>query len=117
MTTLKVAGLDKPIVNSSIVWIEGDGNYARLHFTDSHSYLASQTLKGFEAKLPAFVRVHKSVLINPKHIVRFEQTKAKQAWIVMSTGQHIEIAHRRINQVRHTLGMASFSAQSFPVES
>ncbi|GAB3894803.1 LytTR family DNA-binding domain-containing protein [Spirosoma agri] len=113
MPTLKVAGLEKPIAIESIVWIEGDGNYARLHFTTGQFYLAAHTLNWFKKQLSGFIRIHKSVLINPAHVVQFAQTKAKEAQVFMSTGSSLDIARRRIGEVRTMLGMPPFEAHSF----
>ncbi|MCK8493545.1 LytTR family transcriptional regulator [Spirosoma sp. RP8] len=117
MPTLKLAGLEKRVAIQSIIWIEGDGNYARFYFDNSQEYLVSQTLKCVEAYLPAFIRIHKSVLINPDHITQFEQYKAKEAFVVMSNGHRIQLAYRRIDDVRTRLGMVAFQTQSFQVRS
>ena len=113
MPTLKVAGLEKPVAIQSIVWIKGDGNYARLHYANSQFYLAAQTLNWFKNQLSGFIRIHKSVLVNPTHIIQFEQIKTKEARVLMSTGPSLDIARRRIVEVRTKLGMPPFEAHSF----
>ncbi len=113
MNSINIAGLEKPLLIESIIWIEGEGNYARFHLAGNQTYLASQTLKHLEHHLPAFVRIHKSALINPVCITGFEQQKAKVAYVTMSNGQRIQLAYRRIEQVRSKLKMVCFQAQSF----
>ena len=116
MPVLKVAGLEKPIAIESIVWIEADGNYARLHFTAGQFYLASQTLNWFEGQWPGSIRIHKSVLVNPAHVLRFVQTQAKEAQVMLTTGKVLPIARRRIEGVRHQLGMPAYKANSFQLQ-
>lgn len=113
MSTIKVIGLKEPLPINSIIWIEGDGNYARIHLADNKTYLAADTLKKFEVRLASFVRIHKSGLINPRYIRRFEQSKAKEAYVEMSSGQLFQLAQRRIASVRSQLGMPSFQATNF----
>ena len=50
---------------SEVDWIEGDGNYARLH-TRGRSHLVRETLKSVESRLDQrrFVRVHRSAIVN-----------------------------------------------------
>jgi two-component system LytT family response regulator len=50
-------------------WIEGEGNYLRVH-AGKQSYLLRETLSDIEARLdPArFVRIHKSTIVNTERI-------------------------------------------------
>ena len=50
---------------ADVDWIEGDGNYARLH-TRGRSHLVRETLKSVESRLDQhrFVRVHRSAIVN-----------------------------------------------------
>lgn len=49
-----------------IVFIEGQGSYTKMHFTNGEGTLVTKKLKDFEEKLASsgFIRVHKSYLIN-----------------------------------------------------
>jgi LytTr DNA-binding domain len=53
------------LVAGDIRWIEGAGNYLRIHL-ESESHMVRETISDFEARLdPArFVRIHRSVIVN-----------------------------------------------------
>jgi len=61
------------IPTSDIIYIEAEGDYAKIITRDSF-YLKEKTLKYFEAHLdPAqFVRVHRSYIVNVAEIARIE---------------------------------------------
>jgi len=52
-----------------IVWIEGEGDYLRVHTTRQH-LLIRETMSDLLARLPAgrFARVHKSSIVNLEHV-------------------------------------------------
>lgn len=56
-----------------IIYCKSDSNYCQLVLTDSRKIVASKTLRRFEEILPdtLFVRIHKSYLINIKHIKKY----------------------------------------------
>lgn len=51
---------------AKILFINGEGNYIKLHFSDKKPLLVRSTLKEFLQKLPdkLFVQVHKSFIVN-----------------------------------------------------
>ncbi len=51
----------------SILWLEGGGNYTRIHRQQRPPKLMAYTLKRFAH----FVRVRRNVLVNPQHIRAF----------------------------------------------
>jgi two-component system LytT family response regulator len=55
--------------SDEVDWIEGEGNYLRVH-AGKKSYLLRETLSDIEARLdPArFVRIHKSTIVNTERI-------------------------------------------------
>lgn len=103
MTTLKVPGLKKFLLIESILWIEGDGNYAWVHFSNRRKLLAAQTLKWFNDRLPSFIRVHKSSLANLSHIVLFERVKSRQTSVILSNGVALLVSRRRVEPITHIL--------------
>ncbi|TFH28024.1 MAG: response regulator transcription factor [Bacteroidia bacterium] len=54
---------------AEILFIEGQGDYIRIH-THQHKLMVHDTIKNFMESLPAedFMRIHKSFVINLKHI-------------------------------------------------
>lgn len=68
---------------AEILYIEGQGDYIRIH-TQQHRLMVHDTIKNFLESLPAeeFMRIHKSFVVNLKHIEFIEGnqvTIAKQA--------------------------------------
>lgn len=105
MITLKVPGLQKPCSINLIIWIEGDGNYAWVHFTDRPKFLSTQTLKWFAHRLPSFLRVHKSSLINADHLAKFEWIRARRGQVILSNGMTLVVARRRVQPIANQLGI------------
>nr|WP_293834084.1 LytTR family DNA-binding domain-containing protein [uncultured Arsenicibacter sp.] len=99
MATFKVPGYDKPLQTDGIIWIQGDGNYSRIHYTDGKTFLVSQTLKWFEDRLTPFIRIHKSMLINPEHLANFNE-KYRPFTVQLSNGQELSVSRRRIQNIR-----------------
>jgi len=58
---------------ADIDWADAQGNYVRLH-TAGRTHLVRDTMKDFAAKLDpsAFVRVHRSAIVNIDRVVRIE---------------------------------------------
>ena len=103
MSTLKVPGLKKRLLLESILWIEGDGNYAWLHFSNRPKLVAAQTLKWFADQLPSFLRVHKSSLANLAHVAHFERNKLRGVRVILSNGVALLVARRRVEYIAHRL--------------
>jgi two-component system LytT family response regulator len=64
------------IVLRDLLYIEGVQNYVSLHTTDA-KVMSLQTLKGIEEQLPEtdFVRVHRSYIVNLRHITSIERSR------------------------------------------
>lgn len=84
-----------------IVRCQGDGNYTAFHLRDKSKLLSSRTLKDHEEVLltQGFLRVHKSHLINPRHIEALISTSA----IKMADDSTVPLARRRRKAVRELL--------------
>lgn len=80
----------------NIIRCEAYGNYTKV-FQSEHSrpILVTHTLKHFEGLLAQshFFRVHKSYLVNLKHVKRF--IKGKPAKLVMSDHSQVEVSIRK----------------------
>jgi len=79
----------------NLLYIEADGNYSNLHFTDGSMICASKTIHEYEALLDDsnFVRVHKSHVVNLSHIV--EYTKGEGGILKLSNGKEIDVSRRK----------------------
>lgn len=69
-----------------IVMMKAESNYSVIYLTNGQSYFTSHTLKYWTEKCnsPLLLRVHKSYLVNQKHIDSIRQ-KAKELYL---TGGH-----------------------------
>lgn len=72
------------IPHDSIEWIEAEGNYARIHGSDSAHGLVRMTLSGIEAELDAadFIRIHRSALCR-KSAIRGYRRKPSGAMLAL----------------------------------
>lgn len=83
------------IVIDNIVRLEADGCYTTLVIIDRKNTIVSRTLKDFEDTLPKekFFRIHKSHLINLKHIKDYSNISGSS--VTMTDGSKIEISRRK----------------------
>lgn len=87
-----------------IDWVEGDGNYVRLH-SGGKSHLVRETLKSIEARLDPkrFLRVHRSSIINVDRIVSLEPYFHGEYVITMRDGAKVTSSRSHSEAVRSLL--------------
>lgn len=80
-----------------IIRLEGESNYTKFFFTDRKHLLISKTLKEYEEILSdyGFLRVHKSHLVNKKHVVNYSH----DGMLTMADQSRVEISRRRKEEV------------------
>lgn len=78
-----------------IVRLEGSGNYTNFFLKDGTKMLVSRTLKEYEMLLDgqAFVRVHKSCIVNLEFVRKFYVKKEGE--LELMDGQQVKISRRR----------------------
>jgi two-component system, LytTR family, response regulator len=78
-----------------IVRLEGAGNYTNFFLKDGSRMLVSRTLKEYEMLLEggAFVRVHKSCIVNLEFVRKF--FIKKEGELELTDGQQVKISRRR----------------------
>ncbi|OIN59904.1 LytR/AlgR family response regulator transcription factor [Arsenicibacter rosenii] len=78
-----------------IVRLEGCGNYTNFFLKDGTRMLVSRTLKEYETLLDgqAFVRVHKSCIVNLNFVRKFYVKKEGE--LELTDGQQVKISRRR----------------------
>jgi two-component system LytT family response regulator len=79
-----------------IEFMEADGSYVHIRLTDGKSKTISKNLKYFEQALEGqsdFVRVHRSFVINLKHMKVF--SRSGRGTILMNSGKQIDLARDR----------------------
>ena len=83
-----------------ITYLEGEGNYTYIHTKQGKKHLVSKNLKTIDEILDAgFLRVHKSYMVNPYHLV----SRLTNDVLLMSCGKQIPIARRRIRETQELL--------------
>lgn len=82
-----------------IVRCESDGKYTRIFMKDNAKIISSRTLGDFEELLQkhGFFRIHKSFLINLKHLKKYIRGEGGQA--VMSDGSVLDISRRKKDEL------------------
>ncbi|MFY0673788.1 MAG: LytTR family transcriptional regulator [Bacteroidia bacterium] len=67
------------IGSDEILWIQASGNYIEIFTSNDRSYLLRVGLKEIELRLPddQFIRVHKSYIVNKKHILKFNSNSLR----------------------------------------
>lgn len=83
-----------------VIYFEAKINYTIL-YTSGGAFTTSRTLKSFEEMLSrqVFLRIHKSYMVNSAFIASASFAASSGA-IILKDGKSLEIARRRINQIR-----------------
>jgi len=83
---------------TEVDWIEGAGNYVRLH-VGARSFLYRQTLAQLEARLDAarFTRIHRSTIVNLERIAELRPTISGSYDVLLLGGERLTLSrgHRR----------------------
>ncbi|GAB3493672.1 hypothetical protein GCM10027341_09230 [Spirosoma knui] len=108
MSTINLPGHRYPVPIDSVVWLEGDANYTRVHYQDGSFSLVSQPLQWFETQLN-FIRVHKSAIINPLYIREFRQKKSRAGWVQLQNGLILPVSRSRLEQTATQLNLTNNS--------
>jgi two-component system, LytTR family, response regulator len=85
----------RTVAVDEIVRLEGSGNYTNFYLKDGTKMLVSRTLKEYESLLDgqAFVRVHKSCIVNLVFVRKF--FVKKEGELELADGQQVKISRRR----------------------
>ncbi|MDX1479301.1 MAG: LytTR family DNA-binding domain-containing protein [Saprospiraceae bacterium] len=92
---------------ADILFVEADGNYARVHLTDGQVLCHSKPLNTYDALLSrhGFLRTHQSYLVHIAHLRRIDKRRSQ---LVLSNGATVECSRSRRQTVLNTL------KESFP---
>lgn len=77
-----------------IIRLQADSNYTHIFIKDQKLFVSAKTLKEYDEMLEghSFLRVHKSHLVNPFHIERYDR---QTGILFMSDGSKVEVARRK----------------------
>jgi len=84
---------------NKIIRCQGEGNYTHIYFEGNKNLMVAKTLVEFEDLLQehGFVRIHKTHLVNLKHVVAYVKTDGGA--LQLSNGDKIAISRRRKEEV------------------
>ncbi len=85
---------------ATIAWIKAEGSYCRLH-VKTGSHLLRESLRSLEARLDAslFRRIHRSALVNVRHIVKLRPLARGDALVAMDDGHELRASRRYRRQL------------------
>lgn len=88
---------------NKIIRCQGEGNYSHIYFEENKHLLVAKTLVEFEDLLQeySFVRVHKTHLVNLKHVVAY--LKSDGGILQLSNGDKVAVSRRRKEEVQKML--------------
>ncbi|GAB3317289.1 hypothetical protein GCM10027299_08500 [Larkinella ripae] len=102
---LQLRGYKLPLPLSDLIWLEGNSNYSLLHRNNAPKLMTARTLVRWQKQLPGFIRISRSALVNPYHILRLHRVSTYQVEITLTNGTVLQVARRRIAEVFRTIKM------------
>ncbi len=103
---IKKLGREFLIKTSDIEWIEASGNYANLHIK-THVYPMRVTMEKLEKRLPDnFLRIHRSTIVNIKHIKEVEALDSGDHQVRLLGGIDLVLSRRYRESFKNLLSLA-----------
>lgn len=80
---------------NDIIYCEADNTYTNIYLSNSQKLMASRPLIDYETILQdsSFIRIHKSYLINMKHLKEYQ--KGEGGIAIMSNGKQLDVSRRK----------------------
>lgn len=109
----KIVGL--LMVPEALTHLTGANNYTWLHFWNGEKQMVAKTLRLLETDLPSFIRIHKTVLVNPSYITELQPPPGykKSGTMSLYNGLQLPISRRRWTEVAEQMvqmaGLSIFS--------
>jgi hypothetical protein len=90
---------------SDLLYLQAEGDYVIL-YTASSRYIKEETMKHMEEQLPpAFLRVHRSSIVNTNYISRIELYEKQHYKITLKTGQQLKASATGYKILKETLNL------------
>lgn len=88
----------------TIKWIEAQDDYVMIN-SDQGRFLKQKTMKYFENHLDenAFIRIHRSFIINVDFIQHLEQTGKESYQLILKNGKQLPVSKTGLAKLRNTL--------------
>ena len=97
MNFIHLPGYRNPVLIESIVWLEGEASYTRVHYQTGTFAIVTLPLRWFEYQLD-FIRVHRSAIVNPLFVKEFVQKRGRTGWIRLINERVIAISRTRLER-------------------
>lgn len=103
---VKTGAKIKIIPVSSIIYLEADDDYVKIH-TDEGLFMKNKTMASFEEQLdPAeFIRVHRSFIVKIDQIARLEPYEKDSYMAILADGRQVSVSKSGYSRLKQTLGM------------
>ena len=89
---------------SEIRWIAAEENYVRI-CTASETHLLRETMTGIASKLDSrmFMRVHRSAIVNLKHVKEVRRETSGDFSVLLSNGQKVAMSRSHHSHIDHLM--------------
>ena len=97
---VEMAGRTRFISCEQVCWVEAEGDYVRLHTTDSSAFLVRMPISHLEERWSeyGFIRIHRGFLVQFKHITEYSVTNGVHA--VAVAGRSLPVSRRHVRDVK-----------------
>ena len=93
----------KVIPLSDVKYLEADGDYVMVHYSDGKA-LKQQTMKFFEENLPSsFVRIHRAYIVNMDLVIGIEPYGKDVHVAILSTGEKLQVSKNGYKNIKERL--------------
>ncbi|MBO7522317.1 MAG: response regulator [Bacteroidales bacterium] len=93
----------KVIPLSDIKYLEAEGDYVMVHYSDGKA-LKQQTMKYFEENLPAsFLRIHRAYIVNMDLVIGIEPYGKDVHVAILSTGEKLQVSKNGYKNIKERL--------------
>jgi two-component system, LytTR family, response regulator len=87
-----------------ILWIESDGDYVRLHVADKSRFVRMSLHKMMEKLDPLhFVRIHRSTIVNLKHMRKASPALYGEYTVELTTGTKLKVSRTFVHDLKKHL--------------
>lgn len=102
---IKSAGSIQFLPVEEIDWIEGAGNYVRVH-ADAQVHLIRETMSGMEKRLDPerFVRIHRSAIVQLNRIKELQPAFSGEYAVILETGEELKLTRSYRTELEKRLG-------------
>ncbi|GAA0465408.1 hypothetical protein GCM10009096_02480 [Parasphingorhabdus litoris] len=93
------------ITADRIIQLRSSGGYVEILTDDGRELLHNESLSEVEKRLSlTFIRVHRSHLVNTRHVQSLKRSDQGNGWLVLSDASEVPVSRRIMPSVRRALG-------------